>query len=198
MNNKSKLDRFQQLMFADLSDIDLPENDIAKLKRYRYIFSELLENPSLSDKELRDRLMCEFDIGKSQAYIDISNIKVILPNIRNAGREWFRYIVNEELKQAIEDAKTEGRLKERIMAIQALAKYNKLDQDEVPELPWHEIVPHDIEPVSDPTVLGIRPLKNKHEVIQRLLQKYKGEIEIEDIEYEQADDIRNQPEEDLL
>lgn len=182
MNNKSKLDRFQQLMFADLAEIDLEENDLRKLMRYRFAFTQLLENPSLSDTELRDVLMREYGIEKSQAYIDISNMKVILPNIRNAGKEWVRYIVNEELKQAIADAKTEGKLKERIMAIQALAKYNKLDQDEGEQIPWEKIIPQEIEPTSDPTVLGIKPLKNKHDVIKRLYAKYKQEIEIEDIE----------------
>ena len=182
MNNKSKLDRFAQLMFADLATVDIDDNDKRILLRYRFAFTKLLENPSMSDTSLRDIMMTEYGIAKTQAYTDIANLKIILPNIRNAGKEWVRYIVNEELKQAIADAKNEGKLKERIMAIQALAKYNKLDQDEGEALPWDQIIPQTIEPTSDPTVLGIKPLKNKHEVIKRLIEKYRQDIEIEDVQ----------------
>ena len=115
-------------------------------------------------------------------------MRVILPNIRNAGKEWLRYIVNEELKQAIADAKTAGKLKERILAITALAKYNKLDQADTEEMQWDQIIPTPIEPTSDPTVLGIKPLPNKLQVIEELYKKYRDDIEIDDIPFEDVTD----------
>jgi DNA-directed RNA polymerase subunit F len=120
-------------------------------------------------------------------------MKVILPNIRNAGKEWIRYIVNEELKKAIADAETQGKLKERILAISALAKYNKLDQDEAEELPWDEIIPVDIEPVNDPTVLDALPVSQDE--IDALYKKYSNDIEIENADYE---DVKDDKKEDLL
>ncbi len=185
MSRKTNLDKFQDLMFKDISEItDLTVIERQQLIRYRFAFTQLLDSPSKEDTILRDELMNEFGISQSQAYRDISNMKVILPNIRNAGKEWLRYIVNEELKKAIQDAKTAGNLKERINAINSLAKYNKLDQDEAEEMPWDEIIPTPIDPTSDPTVLGITPLDDEAATIARLLQKYKGDIEIEDIDYE--------------
>jgi hypothetical protein len=183
--NTANLDKFHELMFSDLEKLpDLGTVQLQQLLRYRFAFTTLLQSPSTSDIILRDAMMNQFDISMSQAYRDIANLKILLPNIRNAGKEWIRYIVNEELKLAIQSAKDQGKLKEHILAISALAKYNKLDQDEAEEMPWDDIIPIPIEPTSDPTVLGIVPLENKEEVIRQLYEKYKGEIEIDDIEYE--------------
>ena len=186
MSRKTNLDKFQAVMFEDMDKIDnltKPERD--QLLRYRYAFSVCLENPSISDNLLRDQLIKEFKISRSLAYLDIANIKVILPNIKNAGKEWIRYIVNEELKEAIAQCKLAGDdlMKERIAAIDKLAKYNKLDQADQDEMPWDEIIPVGIEPTSDPTVLGVTPMKNKEEEISKLIEKYRGEIEIEDIDF---------------
>ena len=63
-------------------------------------------------------------------------------------------------------------------------------------MPWDEIIPQQIEPTSDPSVLGATPLVNRDEEIRKLYDKYKGDIEIEDIEYE---DLNNEPgKEDLF
>ncbi len=196
MSRKQNLDKMHDLMFQDIDLIPgITELEKSQLLRYRYAFSMLLEKPSLEDTKLRDGLMSNFFISQSQAYRDISNMKIILPNIRNAGKEWIRYIVNEELKAAIQAAKDKDKLKERILAIAALAKYNKLDQDEAEEMPWDEIIPVPIEPTSDPTVLGIKPLENKEEIIRKLYEKYKGDIEIDDVDYE---DLKDEPKQEDL
>ena len=195
MSRKANLDKFHDLMFSDIHEIvGLTEIEKHQLLRYRFAFTLLLETPSLEDTKLRDMLMSEYGISQSQAYRDISNMKIILPNIRNAGKEWIRYVVNEELKKAIADATTNGKLKERILAISALAKYNKLDQDEAEELPWDELIPTPIEPPNDPTVLGITKLENEDELIQKLLKKYKDEIEIEDVQFEDISDDNSEQE----
>jgi hypothetical protein len=55
-------------------------------------------------------------------------------------------------------------------------------------MPWDEIIPVPIEPTNDPTVLGVKPLENRDEEVKRLIDKYRGEIEIEDIEYQDLND----------
>lgn len=197
MSRKANLDKFQEMMFRDINEMtSLSTVEVQQLLRYRFTFTMLLETPSLSDNKLKDALMSQFGISQTQAYRDISNMKIILPNIRNAGKEWNRYIVNEELKHCIEEAKRTDKLKERILAVSAFAKYNRLDQIDEEEMPWDEIIPQQIEPTNDPTVLGATPLVNRDEEIRKLYDKYKGDIEIEDIEYE---DLNNEPgKEDLF
>ncbi len=157
-----------------------------QLKRYRFCFTHSLENPSIPDKVLRDYLMNEYDISQTQAYIDIQNVRILLGNVKNAGKEWIRYLVNETLKEAIADAKAGGpkRLKELIMAADKLGKYNRLDKEDAQEMPWEDIIPQSIEPTTDPTVMGGKRLENKEEEIRKMYEKYKGEIEIEYADYE--------------
>jgi len=191
MSRKNNLDKFRDVLFSDVKENEhLTPVEIEQLKRYRACFSLSLENPSTPDKELRDYLMNEFGISESQAYRDIGNIRILLGNIRNAGKEWVRYLVNETLKEAIETAKKGGpkRLKELIMAADKLGKYNRLDKEDALEIPWDEILPIPIEPTTDPTVLKVKPLENKEAEIERLYKKYRGEIEIEYIDYEEVND----------
>ena len=197
MSRKTNLDKFEAVMFDDRKDLNhLTPVEQDQVMRYRFAFARCLDNPAISDKLLRDELMNEFGIGSSQAYVDISNIKVILPNIRNAGKEWMRYLFNEEIRANIAKCKDdEGNITDvdkHRKALDVLAKYNKLDQKDTDQLPWDDIIPVQIEPTSDPTVLGITPLANKEEVIRKLYEKYKGDIEVEDIDYQEMND-RNEP-----
>jgi len=202
MSRKSNLDKFQEVMFADKVDIShLSPVEQMQVVRYRFAFTQCLETPSLSDSVLRDQLINEYGISQSQAYRDIANVKIILPNIKAAGKEWIRYIVTEELKLAIQQCKNAGDdlMKERIMAIDKLAKYNKLDQDDGEQIPWDDIVPIPIDPTNDVSVLGAIPMENAEEEIKKLYEKYKGDIEIEDIDYLDITDVDNdRNEEDIL
>jgi len=203
MSKKSLLEKYKDYLFEDIDEIailmKIPNLSITArnmILRFRFAFSRLLENPSLQDKKLRDDLMNEFKISETQAYRDIADIKIFLPNFKAAGKEWIRYVVNEELKEAISDAKESGQLRERVEAIKALGKYNRLDQDDGEEIPWDQIIPVSIEPTTDPSVLNVKPIPNLEEEIKKLYEKYKAEIEIEDIDYQEIDGDRK--EENLL
>lgn len=185
------LDKYYDVLFRDFDETKhLTEAERIRLKRYRSAFTLSLENPSIPDTELCNFLIQEFGISRSQAYVDLGNIRVLLGNIKNAGKEWVRYLVNEELKSVIEEARDLGKkgLDKRINAAAVLARYNRLDKEDQPELPWEELVPQPIEPTSDPTVLKIKPLSNKEETIRKLYDKYKGDIEIEYTDYEEVKD----------
>lgn len=187
MSRKPNLDKFHDVLFKDFDEQEhLTPAEREQMKRYRAAFSQSLENPSISDTKLRDYLMNEFGISQTQAYFDIAQIRVLLGNVRNAGKEWVRYLVNETLKEAIEKCKTAKKWKEVIAAADKLGKYNKLDKDDAIEIPWDEIIPVDIEPTSDVSVLKVKPLQNKEEEIRKMYEKYKGDIEIEDIGYEEV------------
>lgn len=193
MARKPALDKYHDVLFKNFDEIEhLTAAERKQLTRYRLAFTESLENPTLPDTQLRDLLMNTFGISATQAYVDIQNIRILLGNVRNAGKEWIRYLVNETLKKAIEDAKALGPkgIKLQIMAANTLGKYNMLDREDAVELPWEDIVPQSIEPTSDPTVIGGKKLANKEEEIKKMYEKYKGEIEIEYTDYEEVGDGR--------
>ncbi len=189
MSRPTNLEKFHNVLFVDFDETQLTLDEKEMLKRYRAIFTLTLENPSMTDTKLRDYLMEQFGVNMATAYRDLGNVRILLGNVQNAGKEWIRYIVNETLKKAIEDAKSMGKngIKLMIMAADKLGKYNRLDKEDATELPWDEIIPQQIEPTTDPTVLGIKPLKNKEEEIRRMYEKYREEIEIEDINCEPAE-----------
>lgn len=193
MARKPALDKYHDVLFKNFDEIEhLTPAERKQLTRYRLAFTESLENPTLPDTQLRDLLMNSFGISATQAYVDIQNVRILLGNVRNAGKEWIRYLVNETLKTAIEDAKALGPkgIKLQIMAANTLGKYNMLDREDAVELPWEDIVPQSIEPTSDPTVIGGKKLANKEEEIKKMYEKYKGEIEIEYTDYEEVGDGR--------
>jgi hypothetical protein len=192
MSRKANLDKFHDVLFNDFDEqVHLSVYEQQQLKRYRFAFSQSLENPSIPDSKLRDFLMNEFGISQSQAYYDIANTRILLGNVRNAGKEWIRYLVTETLKEAIEACRKKKKWKEVILATHVLGKYNKLDKEDSNEFPWEEILPIPIEPTNDVTVLKVKPLENKEEEIRKMYEKYKGEIDIEDIGYEEVSDERN-------
>jgi hypothetical protein len=186
MPRKPNLDKFHAVLFDNIDDITLNESERQQLMRYRTVFTLSMEKPHLPDVELRNHLMDNFGISAVQAYHDIHQMRILLGNVRNAGKEWVRYLVNESLKKAIDDAQRLGNkgIKLVIAATNVLGKFNMLDKEDGIDLNWDEIKPVPIEPTNDPTVLNVKPLENKEEVIRKLYEKYKGDIEIEDIDYE--------------
>ena len=179
MGRKNNLDKFHDVLFKDFDEMEhlLPVEQ-QQLKRYRAAFNLSLENPSTTDVKIRDFLMSEFGISEAQAYRDIGNIRVLLGNMQNSGKEWIRYLVNETLKEAIDKCRTAKKWKEVILAAATLAKYNMLDKETAEQLPWEEIKPQDIEPTSDPTgIIRVKKLENKEAVIQKLKDKYLNDIE---------------------
>lgn len=186
MNKQANIDKFHEILFKDFDDLKLSADEKKMLRRYRTVFTLCLDNPSIPDTEIRDFLMNEYGICQALAYRDIMNTRMLLGNMQNAGKEWIRYMVNQTLQKAIEDAKAMGKkgIKLMIMAADKLGKYNRLDKEDALEIPWDEIIPQSIEPTTDPTVLGIKPLANKEEAIRKMYEKYKDEIDIEDVNYE--------------
>ncbi|HZK94378.1 MAG TPA: hypothetical protein VFC67_09240 [Prolixibacteraceae bacterium] len=192
MSRKPNLDKFHDVLFNDFDEQQhLSPVECDQLKRYRAAYAQSLENPSIPDIQLRDYLVKEFGISQTQAYCDIANIRVLLGNVRNASKEWMRYLINETLKEAIAKCKLTGDWKKVILATNVLGKYNRLDKEDSTEYPWEEILPTSIEPTNDVTVLKVKPLANKEDEIRKMYEKYKGEIDIEDIGYEEVENERN-------
>ncbi len=191
MSREHPLERFRTVLFENVSESTLTGNEYQQLVRYRDAFTQSLDNPLIRDTELRDYLMSTYHISESQAYRDLANIRILLGNVRNAGKEWIRYLVIEGLKDAAARARLTGKLKEEIMALDKLAKYNRLDKEDMAELPFDKIIPVDWETTSDVTVLGAKPIENLDAEIEKLYKKYMDDIEIEDIDYQEVDDDGN-------
>lgn len=185
MSREHPIDRFRAVLFENAKESDLTTNEYNQLIRYRDAFTQSLDNPLIRDTELRDYLMNKYRISESQAYRDLANIRILLGNVRNASKEWIRYIVIEGLKDVAARAKLAGKLKEETLALDKLGKYNRLDKEDMEELPFDKVIPIDWEVTIDVSVLGVEPIENLDAEIDRLYKKYMDDIEIEDIDYEE-------------
>ena len=73
-------------------------------------------------------------------------------------------------------------------AASSYAKYNRIDLEDEQAVPYDLIVVQPFTATDDPSVLGIKPIPNIQEKIQKMIAKYRAEtIDIEDVEYEEAD-----------
>jgi hypothetical protein len=171
-----------QNLYRDPDDkpVSFSSHELAVKKMYEDAFAKWLTDPDLDDKHIIALLQNEHGRSKTQAWRDVAIIKGVLGNIKNANKEWHRYTVIKMLKEAYEKAKSEGKLKEMVMAADKLGKYTKLDKDDLDEIPWDQIIPPSWEPSADPKLLGIN--ENYSDIEERkaaLRKKYLPKSDID-------------------
>ncbi len=103
-------------------------------------------------------------------------------------RKGINGLCGEMLLETYRMAKARKDTKTMERAAASYAKYNRVDLEDEQALPYDMIVVQPFTATSDPTVLGLKPIPNLQSKIDKLLAKYRAEtIDIEDIEYEEAD-----------
>jgi hypothetical protein len=81
-------------------------------------------------------------------------------------------------------------------AATSYAKFNNVNVEDEQSVPYDMIVVQPFTATDDPTVLGIKPIPNIEKVISDMIEKYRAEsLDIDDIEYEDADIIYDEYEE---
>ena len=81
-------------------------------------------------------------------------------------------------------------------AATSYAKFNNVNVEDEQSVPYDMIVVQPFTATSDPSVLGIKPIPNCDKVISDMIAKYRAEsMDIDDIEYEEADIIYDDYEE---
>ena len=185
MGRMSKLDHIHDKLFLDDSESLTPLEQKMVL-RYNAAFTIWLDKPTLTERQIVTHLVKNYDIGRTQAIQDVKNIKYLLGNVNNAAKEWQRYKVIYMIDEAYRIAKLQEDPKAMAMLIDKLGKYTNLDKEDAREKPWEEILPQPFEPTSDPTVIGIKPIPNLREKMDRMKKKYLEMIDIEDVTHEPA------------
>ena len=184
MSKPATLEKFRQHLFSDHSELKLSDSEHAKLIRYRDIYAQWLETPAMTKAQLRDYMLNNYPgMSQSQIYRELNEIYILLGNVQNASRAHIQFIVNETLIKVIDDLKNDKkRFKELVLAVDKLGKYNMLNREAPEPVDWREMVDFEIEPTSDPRVMGAKKMKNLEEVKAKLYKKFADEID--DVEYE--------------
>lgn len=192
MARSDSLELITQALFDAEKKQSLSVADLELLERVRDAYTFWLEKPTLTDTNIRDYLMANHAISKSQAYNDISIIKAVLGHVPTATKEFYRYKANHILDQAHAAAMAgnDNKAKALTKIAEAIAYNNRTNEDDGEKLPFHEIVPKDLSFTLDPSAAGIKPVEGLREKSKRLFEKYKEEIELDTTNYvEYEEDI---------
>lgn len=164
------------------------EITVRRLLRLRDMYSWVVANPDAKDRQFVDTLISRYHISQASAYSDLAIIKTMIPRIAEASRDYHRWRANEMLLETYQMAKKRKDTKTMERAASSYAKYNRVDIEDERVMPYDQIVVQPFTATDDPTVLGIKPIPNINEKIKDMLDKYRKEtIDIEDIEFEEAD-----------
>ena len=161
---------------------------VQRVLRIREMYSFVLANPDIKDRQFVERAVSNFGISQSCAYNDLSIVKALLPMLGQASRDFHRWRANEMLLETYRMAKARKDTKTMERAASSYAKYNRVDLEDEQLMPYDEIVVQPFTATDDPTPLGIKPIPNIQEKIKAMLDKYIAEsIDIQDVEYEEYD-----------
>jgi len=172
-------DKIQKSLFSDTEDQleGLSARDLEIRKRYMSAFTVWLENPTYTDKQIANHLKVTFKIENSQAYRDIGNLRIMLGNVRNAGKEWHRFTVIQMAKDAYALAVKQHDAKAMAVAAGVYGKYTRCDQIEADQMPWDSVIPPEFEPSPDVTILGFKKIANSEERRKKIMRKYMQETD---------------------
>ena len=172
---------------AELMERYGPET-VQKLLRVREEYTWFMANPDAKDRVFINEVRSRFGIGVTQAYADLSLVKALLPTLSSASRDFHRYRFNEMILETYQMAKARKDTKTMEKAASSYAKFNRVDLEDEPAVPYEMIVVQPFTATDDPTVLGIKPIPNLQQKIDQMIAHYGAEtIDIEDIEYEEPD-----------
>ncbi len=188
MGRNDSMDIIVKAMFDQ--SVELTETQQLLLSRIRDVYTFWLSKPTLTDSKIRDYLMANFNISKSQAYNDIALVKMVLGNVPVATKEFFRYKANHILDEAHAAAMAGNDKKAKALTkiAEAIAYNNRTNEDDGEKMPFDEIVPKDLSFTIDPTVAGVKTIPGMREKAMKLLKKYSDEIELDVSHYDEAEE----------
>lgn len=165
----------------------VPEDTIFRVERLRELSAYWRSYPQTSPKELVNRCMQLFHVGKSQAYDDIHILKILIGNLEATTKEFARWRANQMIEEDRLAARRDGDWR----AVASMQKNyiinNQTDKEDTPDKAFEKIVPLQIEPTDDPSVLGIKAPKNLRQLRDKLIRRYS-----KDEEYDDYTDVTNE------
>ena len=191
MSRITTLELARENLFSPESELasKFGEFDIDRIMKVRAMYMWRLSNPEMKDRQFIDEFRSRYpDAGKNVAHEYMVVVNTLLPALSEKAREFHRWRYNEMILETYQMAKARKDTKTMERAASSYARYNRVDAEEVQQLPFHLIVVQPFMATSDPRVLGIEPIPNIDDKIKAMLDKYvKETIDIGDVEFEEAD-----------
>lgn len=168
-----------------LRDTKLTETQQMKMKRYEFIYNQLV-SAKYTDQEVLSQVMNLFDVGLPQAYEDLNCSREVFNSAISINK---KFEIKMELQSAKDmkrkcvelcDFKAAAAIQKNIIALTAMLP-------DLEEYPATQFAGHEIEAVFNPELLGAPPVDMK-EVLAAINAKRKVKIKTELFETLDFDD----------
>lgn len=148
---------------------------IERLHRIRAIYLYHISHPTATEKEIFQRLTHEnglpgmtAPVKRSQAFADMSITRYLIGKLELATKQFTRWKINQELEEDLKKARAMQDYK-AVAALQKVRVANfRTDKEDEIDAKYDNIIPADIFPTSDPSVLGFAPVKDLRGRIREL------------------------------
>lgn len=180
----------QTYLFEDRAKIEqvYDAKRVERVMHIREMYTVMLDNPSMTDKQFVEMYMNRFGATKTPAYQDLAVVKALLPRLSQANRDFHRWRANQMFLETYERAKKRQDTKTMERVAADYAKFNRVDVEDEQQIPWEKIMIQPFIATSDPSVLGLKPIPNLRERISALEKKYNKIFpDMKDIEVEEVD-----------
>lgn len=177
------IDKYQGWLALDedeLQEEHVPAQVIARVVRLRALYTYWCRFSSKSTRDIVEFDILQFKVGESQAYDDMTILKVIVGNLQESSKKFWRWRINQMLEDDRKAAKRDGDHRAVAAIEKNLIKNNMTDKEDTPDLAYDKIVPLEIVPTDDPTVIGIKKIPGLRDKVRKMLKKYDGDIEYAD------------------
>jgi len=188
-------DEYQKYLPIDSGELrrqQVPEHVIARVERLRELTAYWRSYPQTKPSEMVERCRQMFHLSKTQAFDDIHLLKVLIGNLEATTKEYARWRVNQMIEEDRKKAREEGDWRAVASMQKNYILANQLDKEDTPDMAYDKIVPLQIEPTDDPSVLGIKVPKNFRALRDKLIKRYSRDEEYtEYVEVNRTEDAGN-------
>lgn len=171
----------------EILDSSLTEHERMQLLRIRDAYVMWRDHPDRSERQMVAFLRNTYKISSNQAYHTLHIVRNLIGQYNQCSRAWARYQFVVRNMQTREFAKARGDARAMAKCDADFAKYMRINEDDKPEIDITEIRVQPFRPVSDPTVIGLKPIENVEKYIAQLEKKYATEIDTLGIDFIEAD-----------
>lgn len=169
------------------------DKELEVVFRYKAAITKWYDDPLMTESQIRNFLIVQFNISDSQAYRDIPKIKYLFGNVNLASKEFYRMRANKMVEEAYEDIENAesnlevNKAQSKIKAALVYAKINKLDKEDKYMPLWDDILIPDYSPTSDVSIIqGLKPIANLEEKKQQLRIELGLLREVVDVNFEEV------------
>ena len=166
--------------------IELSSKQKEQLERWNFAREWYTTWEGVANRELVAAIVKQYGISEKQGYIDVQNMKRFYASLENFNKDFEKVMMLERLRKAKRRLQADGSVKAEIAMIkleELLAKVGGLFEPEN-QIPAPIVV--EINPVSDPTILGLEVIEEAE--LAKILKAYSKKKEVhQKQEYQDVD-----------